>query len=83
MSFKKRHDVTIYSSDNSVMCDLTKAYFKNADIDFDEINISKSEENKKAMLEASSGVDRTPIVEFDGRIIVGYQPDIYDILTKD
>jgi len=65
------------------MCDLTKAFFRNAGIDFDEINVSKNEENKKILLEISSGNDLTPVVDFDGRIIIGYQPDIYDILIKE
>jgi glutaredoxin len=65
------------------MCDLTKAYFRNVGVDFDEINISRSEENRKAMLEASDGVDQAPVVNFDGRIIIGYQPDVYDILIKE
>jgi glutaredoxin len=83
MPFKKHHDVTIYSSDGSIMSDLTKAFFRNADVDFDEINVSTSEENKKILLEASSGNEQTPVVDFDGRIIIGYQPDIYDILIKE
>ena len=65
------------------MSDLTKAFFRNADVDFDEINVSKNEENKKILLEVSSCNDQTPVVDFDGRIIIGYQPDIYDILIKE
>jgi glutaredoxin len=83
MPFKKHHDITIYSSDSSVMCDLTKAFFRNADVDFDEVNVSKNDQNKKALLEASNGSAITPTVDFDGRIIVGYQPDIYDMLIKE
>lgn len=65
------------------MCDLTKAFFRNADVDFDEVNVSKNDQNKKALLEASNGSAITPTVDFDGRIIVGYQPDIYDMLIKE
>jgi glutaredoxin len=83
MPFKRHHEVTIYSSTGSAMCDLTKAYFRNADIDFEEVNITGSEENKKAMIEATNGIDRAPVVIIDGRVVAGYQPDVYDILIKE
>lgn len=83
MAFKKHHDVRIYTSEGSVMCDLTKAYFRDAGLDFDEFNISNNDENRKIMLEATGDEGQTPVVDFDGRIIVGYQPDVYGILIKE
>src|ERR1700722_3043327 len=82
MALKHRPQVEIYTSAGSVMCDLTKDFFREAGIDFDEINIMPGGEGEKEHLEVS-GDNKTPTVDFDGRIIVGYQADVYDLLVKE
>ena len=54
-----------------------------AGIDFDEINVSTDKAATAYLVEATGGNVLLPTVEFDGRIVSGYQPDVYDILLKE
>jgi arsenate reductase-like glutaredoxin family protein len=81
MSFKRHHDITIYTSPTSRYSDLAKGYFKDANIDYTEIDVSKDAGEFSKMQELS-GAEDTPIVVIDGRMINGFQPDIYDIVLK-
>jgi glutaredoxin len=58
---------------------LTKDYFRTAGIDFFDYNITDNKTYEKELLEAS-GELITPVVIFDGRVIVGFQPDVYTML---
>jgi glutaredoxin 3 len=79
MKYKKYHQVSIYTSLNSKFCELTKVYFRNAGIDYQELEIQRNNVARLKMIEIS-GQEETPVVEFDGRVVIGYRPDVYDIL---
>jgi glutaredoxin 3 len=77
MHFKKYHEINLYTSPESKLCELAKVYFRSAGHDFLEFDISKNETAKKKMVEISDQ-QLTPVVEIDGRVVVGYQQDMYD-----
>ncbi len=81
MLIRKHHNVNIYTKEGSMLSDLAKKFFAEAGIDFTEFNISKSKEYESELLSISSDVI-IPTVDFDGRIITGYQPDVYSLLIK-
>ncbi len=65
------------------MCELTKNFFRDAGIEFIEIDITHDKNAEIKMLEISNQND-TPVVEIDGRAISGYHPEIYEtILSRD
>ena len=82
MHFKKYHEINLYTSPESKLCELAKVYFRSNGHDFVELDISKNEDAKKKMFEISDQL-LTPVVEIDGRVVVGYQVDLYDRMLDD
>ncbi len=81
MGFRKHHEITLYTSPSSRYCDLAKGYFRDSNLDYTEIDVSKSEGDMGRMQELSGNAE-TPVVVIDGRVIPGFQPDIFDIILK-
>lgn len=82
MGFKKHHDILIYSSPDCKLCELCKSYFRDKGMDYLEFMINK-DRNAEIKMKEISEQDTTPVVEFDGRVIVGYRPDLFDQLTAE
>lgn len=77
------HAVTIYTQPFSFYCTLTKEYFRQQGIDFDEIDISKDPAGADVMM-TKSGQRVPPVVEIDGHVVSGYRPDVFDtVVHKD
>lgn len=81
MGFKKHHEILIYTVPNNKLCELAKSYFRDMGMDYLEFNVAKDTVAQAKMFELSEQV-ATPVVSFDGRIIVGYRPDIYEQLLQ-
>lgn len=82
MGFKKHHDIQIYSSADCKLCELCKSYFRDKGMDYLEYNVTKDHTADLKMQEISEQTS-TPVVQFDGRVIIGYRPDLFDQLTED
>lgn len=68
--------VTIWSSPTCPWCQKTKEFFKKYKIEFREINVAADAKAIKEMIE-KSGQQGIPVVEVDGKIIVGYdEPEL-------
>ena len=80
MLFKRRPNITIYTS-GSAICELAKDYFRQSGLDFDEQDVVHDKNALKALEDLTKKSD-TPVVDFDGRIIIGFQPDLYNILIQ-
>jgi arsenate reductase-like glutaredoxin family protein len=79
--YKRKHDVTIYTTPGSRNCDLVKVYFKEKDIEVKEIDVFRDPSVKKKLVEISEQ-DKTPVTVIDGRVIVGYHPDVYNLILE-
>lgn len=78
---KKRPTIVLYTTNNSRMCDLARDYFRVGGFIFDEINLDREAQYKKGIYERA-GKETTPIVEINNRIVVGYRPEVYEILLE-
>jgi rhodanese-related sulfurtransferase/glutaredoxin len=58
---------------------MTKNYFNKNNIIFKEIDVSSNQDSVKEMME-KSGQMGVPVVEIDGKIIVGFQPALLNSL---
>ena len=76
---KKRHTVIIYTSPSSQFCTLTIEFFRQQGIEPVERPIHNDKQAERELKE-KSGQLSTPVTEFDGRIINGYRPDLFQIL---
>ncbi|MBT3814586.1 NrdH-redoxin [Candidatus Woesearchaeota archaeon] len=63
--------VKIYSTPTCPWCKKAKAYFKENKIKFTDIDVSADEAAQKEMVE-KSGQMGVPVIDIDGKILVGF-----------
>ncbi len=74
------HQVTIYSTPTCVYCKLAKQYFKENNVKYAEFDVAGDREKAEEMIERS-GQMGVPVIEIDGKIIVGFdKPSIKQAL---
>ncbi len=72
----------VYSSDSCGWCVKLKNYLKSKQVDFNEINVSASEENRRRLIEAS-GQSAVPVTVFDsGEVVIGFDKEKLDTLLQ-
>ncbi|KKR43114.1 NrdH-redoxin [Candidatus Nomurabacteria bacterium RIFOXYB1_FULL_39_16] len=77
----KNHKVTIYSTTTCPYCVYAKDYFKNKGVAFEDKNVSNDRAAGQEMI-AKSGQMGVPVIDIDGQIIVGFQPNIFEELLN-
>jgi glutaredoxin-like YruB-family protein len=74
--------VKIYATDACPYCSMAKEFLKKNKVDFQEVDVSSNQEAAKEMIE-KSGQTGVPVIEIDGKIIVGFDvPEIKKALKK-
>lgn len=74
--------VLIYTVPNCPYCAQAMGYFNEHGITFREIDvIANNKEFAREMIE-KSGQKTVPVVDIDGRVVVGFKPDEYETLLK-
>ena len=78
---KKKHKVTVYSTESCPWCHKTKDYLKKHKVKFKDIDVGKDHEAANKMVE-KSGQMGVPVIDIDGEIIIGFdQPKIEKALS--
>ena len=62
-------------------CKTLKAYLKKNNIQFDEIDVSKDEQQLQKMIK-DSGQMGVPVIDIDGQIVVSFDKEKIDNLLK-
>lgn len=74
--------VRIYTTSTCVYCKMAEEYFKKNNIKYEEINVEKDPKAAEEMIE-KSGQRGVPVIEIDGKIIVGFdRKEIEQALKK-
>ena len=63
--------VKIYSTPTCPYCRIAKDFLKSRGVDFDEVDVSASQEAVREMV-AKSGQMGVPVIDIDGEIITGF-----------
>ncbi len=63
--------ITIYSTPTCGYCKLAKEYLKSKNVPFTEVDVSVDRKRQEEMI-AKSGQFGVPVIDVDGKIIVGY-----------
>ncbi len=66
--------VIVYSTPTCPFCIRAKQYLKDNNIQFEEIDVSENHEKAQAMIK-KSGQMGVPVLEIDGKIVVGFDKD--------
>ena len=65
------HDVKIYTTPTCVYCRQTKEMFGKNNIEFKELNVAADQAAREEMVN-KSGQLGVPVIEIDGKIVIGY-----------
>lgn len=63
--------ITIYTTPTCSYCKMTKAFFKEHDVQYEEHDVSQDMEAQEKMLKLS-GQMGVPVIDVDGTIIIGF-----------
>ncbi len=68
------HKVQIYTTLTCHYCQLAKAYFKEHNVAYEEYNVGTDAAKRKEMVD-KSGQLGVPVIDIDGKIIVGFDEE--------
>ena len=71
--------VKLYSTPSCGYCKMIKSYFRERGVKFTEYNVA-SDERKQAEMQYKSRQMGVPVIDFNGKIIVGFKKDQLDRL---
>ncbi len=77
----KNHNVIVYSTPTCPYCVYAKDYFKSKGVYFVDIDVSRDRAKGEEMVR-KSGQMGVPVIDIDGNILVGFQPNEFDKLLK-
>ncbi len=70
-------NVIVYSTQTCPYCHMVKDYLKEKEIEFEDIDVSQDQEKAKEMM-SKSGQSGVPVLDIDGKIIVGFNREEID-----
>jgi len=73
--------VKIYTTPVCPFCLMAKEYLTSRGIEFEEIDVSKNEKAAQEMIQ-KSGQMGVPVIEIDGKIVVGFDKEKIDELLN-
>lgn len=74
--------VIIYSTKTCPWCDLAKNFFKKNNISFIDYDVSANEEKAGEMIKKSGQVG-VPVIDIDGKIIIGFDKERIEEIIKE
>jgi glutaredoxin 3 len=72
----KNHKVIVYSTPTCPYCVYAKDYFKQNSVAFEDVDVSRDRARAHEMV-AKSGQMGVPVIDIDGTILVGFQPQAF------
>ncbi|OGZ71310.1 MAG: NrdH-redoxin [Candidatus Staskawiczbacteria bacterium RIFCSPLOWO2_01_FULL_33_9] len=73
--------IKLYTTPTCVYCVTLKEYFKNHNIDFEEIDVSNNDEALQEMITISNQMG-VPVVDIDGEVVIGFNKAKIDKILK-
>ena len=82
MKHPKFHDIILYMLPGSRNCELVKNYLTSNSLEFNEVDVSKDIPAAKKMRDMS-GQNHVPVTTIDDRVVIGYHPEVFDMILFD
>lgn len=73
--------VIIYSTETCHYCIMAKNYFTKMGVSYEERNVGIDRAAAQEMV-TKSGQMGVPVIDIEGQIIVGFQPEVFEKLIK-
>ncbi len=75
----KNKKVIVYSTPTCPYCTMTKNFFKENKVEFEDVNVAEDRARGQEMVN-KSGQMGVPVIDIDGKIVVGFQPKVFEQL---
>jgi len=73
-------NIIIYTTPSCVYCKMAKEFFKENGVEYKELNVAVDEKARDEMVQ-KSGQLGVPVIEIDGKIVVGFdRPQLAELL---
>ena len=72
----KKNKVIVYSTPTCPYCVYAKDYFKKNNVVFEDVDVTKDYARAQEMIQ-KSGQMGVPVIDINGNIIVGFQPEAF------
>lgn len=72
----KNHKVIVYSTPTCPYCVYAKEFFKENNVPFEDVDVTKDKAKAQEMV-MKSGQMGVPVVDIDGKILIGFQPEAF------
>ena len=66
--------IKIYSTPTCPFCRMAKSFFKEKNMEFEDINVADDEKAAKEIME-KTGQMSVPVIDIDGKLIVGFDKE--------
>ncbi len=76
---KTTKKITVYSTPTCTYCTYTKDYLTKKGVVFTDIDVSRNQVAAQEMIQ-KSGQMGVPVIDIEGEIVVGFQPELFDSL---
>ncbi|MCX6816150.1 MAG: Uxx-star family glutaredoxin-like (seleno)protein [Candidatus Aenigmarchaeota archaeon] len=73
--------VKIYTTTHCPYCKMAKEYFKGKEIKYEEVNVEENHAAAEEMIE-KSGQMGVPVIEINGKIIIGFDKKAIEAALK-
>ncbi len=68
--------VTVYSTPTCPYCTMTKEFFTDHGVAYEDVDVSRDRARAMEMVQ-KSGQMGVPVIDINGAILVGFQPDAF------
>lgn len=72
----KENKIIVYSTPTCPYCMYAKDYFKKNNVAFEDVDVSRDRARAEEMIR-KSGQMGVPVIDINGEIIVGFQPEVF------
>jgi len=73
--------IKIYSTPTCPYCEMTKEYFKELNLEYEDYDVTQDEKAQEEMIAKSHQLG-VPVIDIDGTIIVGFNKEAIDKALK-
>ncbi len=77
----KNHKVIVYSTPACPYCVYTKDYFRRNNVSFEDLDVTRDRAKAQEMI-IKSGQMGVPVIDIDGNVLVGFQPEAFERLLE-
>jgi len=78
----KNKKVIVYSTPTCPYCKMAKNFFNENKVEFEDVNVSVDHTRAQEMMD-KSGQMGVPVIDIAGKIVVGFQPKVFEQLFKE